>query len=108
MTTAIESSRQGWHDLLGAATDLLLDGPYIGRLTDTSRPWVGSSNQRYHFLTNRYRHLEPELASIPNRLEVRLQPDGQILINGLASREALNSLVEGLARKPRITRATQR
>src|SRR3712207_8249402 len=27
-------------------TDLLLDGPYVRDLTDTSRPWLGSSNQR--------------------------------------------------------------
>lgn len=94
----LRSPRQGWHDLLDV-TDLLLDGPYIRSLTDMSRPWIGSSNQRYHFLTSRYRHLEAELARTPNRIEVRLQPDGKILINGLASTETLNSLTKGIARK---------
>jgi anaerobic ribonucleoside-triphosphate reductase activating protein len=84
----LKSSRRGWHDLL-SVTDLLLDGPYVKDLTDTSRPWLGSSNQRYHFLTPRYQHLESELTGVPNHLEVRLQPDGQILINGLASTEVL-------------------
>lgn len=94
----LSSSRQGWHDLL-AVTDLLLDGPYIRDLTDMSRPWVGSSNQRYHFLTPRYRHLESELKDIPNRLEIRLQPDGKIFVNGLASSKELDELVRDVAKK---------
>ncbi len=84
----LTSPRPSWTELLDV-TDLLLDGPYVKELTDTSRPWVGSSNQRYHFLTPRYRHLEADLESIPNRLEIRLQPDGQILVNGLASSKTL-------------------
>ena len=32
--------------------DLLIDGEYIEELKDFSRPWCGSSNQRYHFLTD--------------------------------------------------------
>lgn len=97
------SPRRGWHDLLGV-TDLLLDGPYVKDLTDTSRPWVGSSNQRYHFLTPRYQHLESELMSTPNRIEIRLHPDGQILINGLASTEVLDDLTGGMTRKLRNPR----
>lgn len=93
-----ESSRQGWHDLLDV-TDLLLDGPYVRDLTDTSRPWVGSSNQRFHFLTPRYRHLEQELSNIPNRLEIRLQPDGRILVNGLASTQTLNEMFSGIGKR---------
>jgi anaerobic ribonucleoside-triphosphate reductase activating protein len=94
----LKSSRQGWHDLLDV-TDLLLDGPYIRDLTDTGRPWVGSSNQRYHFLTPRYRHLEAELGDIPNRLEIRLQPDGKIYINGLAASEMLSGVVGDVAER---------
>lgn len=94
----LESSRQGWHDLLDV-TDLLLDGPYKRDLTDTSRPWVDSSNQRYHFLTPRYRHLATELGDIPNRLEIRLQPDGKIFVNGLASSEMLSDVIDDIAER---------
>ena len=97
----LKSSRKGWHDLL-SVTDLLLDGPYVKDLTDTSRPWVGSSNQRYHFLTPRYQHLESKLATLPNRIEVRLQPDGKIFVNGLASSELLDDMVAGIAKKLRV------
>jgi anaerobic ribonucleoside-triphosphate reductase activating protein len=85
------SSRPGWHDLL-AVSDLLLDGPYRKQLTDLSRPWVGSSNQRFHFLTERYRHLQGRLNTLSNRLEIRLLPDGQVLVNGMIRMGALRAL----------------
>ena len=34
--------------------DLLIDGGFEKENYDLSRPWVGSSNQRYYFLTNFY------------------------------------------------------
>lgn len=93
----LRSSRQGWRDLLNV-TDLLLDGPYLRKFTDTSRPWIGSSNQRYHFLTPRYRYLKQELEAIPNRLEIKLQPDGELYVNGLANSDLLNSLFDGIGK----------
>src|SRR5262245_37911967 len=41
-------------DLL-AHTDVLVDGPYVRELQDTERRWIGSTNQRVHLLTDRYR-----------------------------------------------------
>lgn len=43
----------GVHDLL-AHTDVLVDGPYLSARPDTVRNWVGSANQRFHYLTSRY------------------------------------------------------
>lgn len=83
--------RPAWDDLL-AATDLLVDGPFVRLLPDRHRPWVGSTNQQFRFLSPRYRHLADELGSIPDRLEVRLRPDGTVLINGMASPRVLNDL----------------
>lgn len=77
------SGNRDYLDLL-SVTDLLVDGPFQRDHLDTSRPWVGSSNQRYHFLTDRYLHLREKLTEIPNRLEVRLSPDGRVKVNGLA------------------------
>ncbi len=91
--------RAGWRELL-ALTDLLIDGPYVAELEDYSRPWVGSSNKRYHFLTDRYRDLEGRLSEIPNRVEVRISPDGRILMNGMGRlREIEHDLFEGVARR---------
>ena len=35
-------------------TDVLIDGSYIESLHDDARNWVGSTNQVFHYLTNRY------------------------------------------------------
>lgn len=83
------------YDELLAVTDLLIDGPFQKDCVDFSRPWVGSRNQRYHFLTDRYQQLADEISSIPNRIEVRLKPDGRVLINGLARTEEMSSILRG-------------
>lgn len=77
-------------------TDLLIDGPYDKELADTSRPWVGSSNQRYVFLTDRYKHIRKDLLKIPNRLEVRILPNGMVSVNGLVATDDLKEFVSAL------------
>lgn len=84
------------YEELLAVTDLLIDGPFQKDNVDFSRPWVGSRNQRYHFLTARYQHLAEELSVIANRLEIRIQPDGRILINGLAAPDDMRALIRGI------------
>lgn len=78
----LKANRKDWQELL-EVTDLLIDGPYVKEKHDLSRPWVGSSNQSYRFLTNRYLDLKEKLSMIPNKLEVHIRPDGKILINGM-------------------------
>jgi anaerobic ribonucleoside-triphosphate reductase activating protein len=75
-------------------TDLLIDGPFRQDLIDLSRPWVGSSNQRYHFLSGRYRNVQSRIAEIPNRVEVRIMPTGEVRINGMINSIDLLALTE--------------
>ncbi|WP_124728305.1 4Fe-4S single cluster domain-containing protein [Staphylospora marina] len=89
------ASRPDWHALLGV-TDILLDGPFMREKADVSRPWVGSSNQRIHFLTDRYAFLKPELGRHRNRLEIRLERGGIVTLNGVADMDALQELLEEL------------
>lgn len=91
--TIRKSGHIGWSRLL-QETDLLIDGPYIQSLHDLSRPWIGSRNQQYRFLTDRYKELEADLASIENKLEIRLHPDGTITANGMARISDLELLRE--------------
>ena len=93
--TLRRAQRPDWNALLDA-TDLLIDGPFRQDLLDTSRPWVGSINQRYHFLTDRYRHLSDQLTSFPNRLEIRLSPDGKVEVNGLATQDEIAHILHRL------------
>ncbi|MEV4144794.1 4Fe-4S single cluster domain-containing protein [Amycolatopsis sp. NPDC049691] len=76
--------------LLGS-TDLLVDGPFLADRPEPSRPWVGSANQRFHFLTDRY---DESIFTTPNRLELTISPEGAIELNGFATTEVLEALLE--------------
>ncbi len=67
-----------------AATDLLVDGRYDRSRPERARRWVGSENQRFHFLTGRYapgveRAAPGELERV---VEVRLGAGGRAFVNG--------------------------
>lgn len=68
--------------------DLLIDGEYIENEQDFSRPWVGSINQRYHFLSDRYN--EKILSEYKNKIEVNIQKNGVIFINGMGDFKKLS------------------
>jgi anaerobic ribonucleoside-triphosphate reductase activating protein len=71
-------------DALLRGTDVLVDGRYDARHPDVGRRWVGSTNQRFHYLSDRY---SPEIERPPDGaplrgVEVRIAPDGTIDANG--------------------------
>lgn len=64
-------------------TDLLIDGPFEIDKLDYSRPWCGSSNQRYHFMTDRYN--EEIFTKYKNKVEMNVYPDGTVFMNGMGN-----------------------
>jgi anaerobic ribonucleoside-triphosphate reductase activating protein len=76
-----------------AQTDILVDGPYRRELPETRRRWIGSTNQRIHFLSDRYRADDP-CWRLPNTLEIRLR-EGELTVNGFPARSAV-----GLWKRP--------
>lgn len=60
--------------------DLLVDGRFERERPERARRWIGSSNQRLHFLSGRYSPDDPRFAA-PNTVELRLER-GQLTING--------------------------
>lgn len=82
------SGRDEWERLL-AVTDLLIDGPYDRTQPDRERPWVGSRNQSFRFLTPRYLHLAPRLGAVADQIEVRISSEGSVFINGMCSQSFL-------------------
>ena len=80
-----------------AHTDILVDGPYVRELPDTSRRWIGSTNQRIHFLTERYRADDPCWQQ-RNTLEIRVRGN-EISVNGFPAKQAV-----GLWKRPEKTR----
>jgi len=83
-----------------ALTDILVDGPYIREQPDTSRRWIGSTNQRIHFLSPRYR-ADDERWNERNTLEIRLQ-DGELSVNGFPGRSAV-----GLWKRPKARKTAE-
>jgi len=83
-------------DTLLDHTDILVDGPYDRTQPDTRRRWIGSTNQRVHFLTSRY-HFD-ERWDKPNTLEIRLS-NGELTVNGFPGKSAV-----GLWKRPRVRR----
>ena len=73
-------------DLL-AETDVLVDGPYVRELPETRRRWIGSANQRVHFLSGRCRADDPRWL-LPNTLEIRLRGP-ELTVNGFPARSAV-------------------
>ena len=76
-------------------TDILVDGPYDREKPDTERRWIGSTNQRIHFLTNRYSFDDQWRQK--NTLEIRLV-GREISINGFPATDAVG-LWKGWKRK---------
>ncbi len=68
-------------------TDLLIDGPFEIDKLDYSRPWCGSSNQRYHFLTDRYN--EEIFTKYKNKVEVNISQNGIVFMNGMGNFEEI-------------------
>lgn len=61
--------------------DILIDGRYEQDKTDYSRAWVGSSNQNYYFLTNRYD--KSVITEYKNKIEVRINPNNSVVLTGM-------------------------
>lgn len=77
-------------------TDILVDGPYLRDQPETERRWIGSANQRVHFLTDRHR-LDEQWRK-PNTLEIRMT-GREISVNGFPAGNAVG-LWKGWKRKP--------
>lgn len=80
-----------------ALTDILVDGPYLRDQPETRRRWIGSANQRIHFLSDRYRADDPRWL-LPNTLEIRLR-GSELTVNGFPARSAVGLWNRPLAKK---------
>ncbi|MBN6068423.1 radical SAM protein [Aggregatibacter actinomycetemcomitans] len=80
-TELLENKFSGSQRLLNF-TDLLIDGEFDNTKIENIRNWVGSTNQKFHYLTNRYStEIETRELAITN--EWRFNSNGLIQGNGL-------------------------
>ncbi|MGC4761352.1 4Fe-4S single cluster domain-containing protein [Micromonospora sp. DT46] len=89
---AVDAGRDDVAALL-AATDLLVAGPFLADRIDTRRPWVGSTNQEFVLLGDRFPGLLDEVSHSPDRVEVTVDAAGRIAVNGWAEVDALDELL---------------
>ena len=74
--------------------DLLVDGPFEAARASARRRFVGSDNQRVHFLSGRYRHLDDGAGGIgageaPGEIRIRA---GRIFVSGAPDAELVRAL----------------
>ncbi|MCM1264968.1 MAG: radical SAM protein [Candidatus Gastranaerophilales bacterium] len=69
--------------------DILIDGGYVQDKTDYTRAWVGSTNQNYYFLSDKYN--ESVIIAYKNKIEVRVSPDNKVIMTGMGD---FNKLLE--------------
>ena len=72
--------------------DLLIDGAFEADKVDYSRPWCGSKNQRYHFLTNRYN--EEIFEKYKNKIEINILKNGDIFMNGMGNFDEIQHKID--------------
>lgn len=75
-----------------SATDLLIDGQFMSDSGDSLRALVGSTNQRFIHLTERY--AEFDAAAHPNRIDVRIAANGSIEVAGFLDSKQLGDLMD--------------
>ena len=79
-------------------TDVLVDGPFVQSLIEDSRNWVGSKNQKFHYLSNFYRPGIEYEKSYTRGMEIRVGRKGSLHMNGWPSSKLFvaNSLSNGV------------
>lgn len=68
-------------DLL-AVCDVVVDGPFIAARRERERNWVGSTNQRFHYLSAAYDGSIETDQRYRNGIEVRFERSGTLRVNG--------------------------
>lgn len=76
-------------------TDLLVDGPFVNSQLDNSRPWLGSVNQEFVFLTDRYSEVDVS-SEIRDGIEIRISESGEISVNGWAEHPLVRQMLSDL------------
>lgn len=86
----LTARRDTWTGQALQHIDVLIDGRFEQNKVDKSRPWLGSTNQNYNFLSDRYSINDMRG---PDRIEINVAPRGGITINGWAGNSDLDDLL---------------
>jgi len=73
-------------DELLSLTDVLVDGPYLAAEAEHRRNWTGSTNQRFHYFTERYDSTIESAPDGAHSVELQVGIDGVLRLNGWPTR----------------------
>lgn len=85
----LSSGRIGGARELLSLSDVVIAGPYLESQLDEKRPLLGSQNQEYVYLTERYSSADFKMQ---DRVEITLSADGIIMLNGWAKASQIDEL----------------
>lgn len=89
LQAAVDAGRTDVAALLDE-TDLLVAGPFRQDRIDTGRPWVGSTNQEFVLLNDRFPDLLDDVHANPDRVEINVDAVGGVSVNGWAELDVLD------------------
>lgn len=78
----LEAEELPFADDLLRNTDVLVDGAFDSKRPERERNWVGSTNQRFHYLTGFYGSGIERDARFSHGFELRFRSDGAVQANG--------------------------
>jgi anaerobic ribonucleoside-triphosphate reductase activating protein len=81
--------------------DLLVDGRYEVEKHTTAIRWIGSSNQRVHFLSDAYTPSDPRFGEA-NHAEIRMDHRGEIQVVGFPFQRVRDAFGPGRKPLPRV------
>ena len=80
-------------------TDCLVDGPYEADNPENRRALVGSTNQRFVHLTDRYSSYNPHRET--NQVDIRIKPDGTVELAGFLTTDKLTTMSRSIGHRRR-------
>ena len=81
-------------------TDLLVDGAFDQNKPETKRNWVGSTNQRFHFMTDFYKSGIEYDERFSHGFELRIDCDGTLQTNGFPWQDVVTTRLSHIQQKP--------
>lgn len=80
-------------------TDLLVDGAFDQTKPETKRNWVGSTNQRFHFITDFYKSGIEYDERFSHGFELRIDSDGTLQTNGFPWQDVATTRLSHIQQK---------
>lgn len=94
----LRASGNLWIERMLAATDILVDGPFLESQHEQDLLWRGSLNQRILLLSERYTPEEIVCQPRTVGLDLVISPGSRVYISGMRTRQAVGTVQQAMRR----------